>query len=283
MSKKQKLTIEVKGTQVIFNCGEFAAIERSRQMIPITSAGSAISFFSVHDNSAPSYCRQRHFITITHAPQLHFSEIWRSPTAKSSQMSDASISMNHRFNPLEFEGIGKRATGHKIVGTMFPQSRISYANGVPSSSPGLRSLDRYPGKPSHHTTQPQRGCTLSVARSTPPDGTALRFDALSAPIPRVGLISFGQPWAGGRKPVGLMDSNTNSISSFLSLSSRYANGVPSSSPRLRGTRYPGTPAAHEFQPQRGCGPYVSSRAPETERTEPLTALDEVLTGLEDLK
>jgi len=80
-----------------------------------------------------------------------------------------------------------------------------------------------------------------------------------------------------------MDSNTNSISSFLSLSSRYANGVPSSSPRLRGTRYPGTPAAHEFQPQRGCGPYVSSRAPETERTEPLTALDEVLTGLEDLK
>jgi hypothetical protein len=28
-------------------------------------------------------------------------------------------------------------------------------------------------------------------------------------FPRVGLISFGQPWAGGRKPVGLVDGNAD--------------------------------------------------------------------------
>jgi len=105
----------------------------------------------------------------------------------------------------------------------------------------------------------------------------------AAPNPKLGLISFGQPRAEGHKPVGLMDSNTNGISSFLSLSSPYANGVQPSSPGLRGTRYPGTPAAHEFQPQRGCGPYVSSRALETERTATLATLDGFLTGLGYLK
>jgi len=85
-------------------------------------------------------------------------------------------------------------------------SHLCYANGVPSSSPGLRGT-RNPGTPSPHTSQPQRGCALcDVPPSTPPDGTALRFDSSSAPVPRVGLISFGQRWAGGRKPVGLLDS-----------------------------------------------------------------------------
>jgi hypothetical protein len=81
------------------------------------------------------------------------------------------------------------------------------ANGVPPFSPGLRSSDRYPGTPSPHTSQPQRGCAPCDARSTPSDGTALRFDSSSAPVPRVGLIAFGQPWAGGRKPVGLLDTS----------------------------------------------------------------------------
>jgi hypothetical protein len=34
----------------------------------------------------------------------------------------------------------------------------------------------------------------------------------------------------------------------------YANGVPSSSPGLRGTRYPGTRPNPTIQPQRGCAP-----------------------------
>ena len=33
-----------------------------------------------------------------------------------------------------------------------------------------------------------------------------------------------------------------------------ANGVPASSPWLRGTRYPGTPCPHMIQPHRGCVP-----------------------------
>ncbi|GEM_PF-1450647 len=32
----------------------------------------------------------------------------------------------------------------------------------------------------------------------------------------------------------------------------YANDVPTSSPKLRGTRYPGSASRHESQPQRGC-------------------------------
>jgi hypothetical protein len=31
------------------------------------------------------------------------------------------------------------------------------------------------------------------------------------------------------------------------------NGIPSQSPGLRGTSYPGSPSANHFQPQRGCG------------------------------
>jgi hypothetical protein len=55
-----------------------------------------------------------------------------------------------------------------------------------------------------HAIQQQRGCAPCAAASTPPDGTALRFNIFT-PIPRVGLISFGQPWAEGRKPVGLLN------------------------------------------------------------------------------
>jgi hypothetical protein len=139
------------------------------------------------------------------------------------------------------------------------------ANGVSSSSPGLRGT-RYPGTSSDHASQPQRGCAPCDVATTNPDGTALRFNSSTAPDPRVGLIAFGQPWAEGRKPVGLMDSNTNGISSCASHRSGYldvipalpssrspnANGVPSFSPGLRGTRYPMTHAPHASQPQRGC-------------------------------
>lgn len=201
---------------------------------------------------------------------------------------------------------------------------IFYANGVPTFSPGLRSLDRYPGRTSPNTIQPQRGCDPCAARSTPPDGTALRFDSFVTHGPRVGLIAFGQPWAEGRKPVGLediKDIGTSSVSrsssirvagscilmtwclppsnsregsrraSFLqivrSMTAQspvpYANGVPSSSPGLRGTRYPGSSPRKTSQPQRGCGHAVSSRALEAERTKTLTALDGFLTGLGYLK
>ena len=127
-------------------------------------------------------------------------------------------------------------------------------NGVPSSSPGLRSSDRYPGSPSPQTIQPQRGCAPCDAASTKPDGTALRFGSFVAHEPRVGLILFGQPWAEGRKPVGLMDSNITGIASFPIYSFPYANGVPTFSPGLRGTRYPGLWSRETIQPQRGCAP-----------------------------
>ena len=35
-------------------------------------------------------------------------------------------------------------------------------------------------------------------------GTALRFVGVGS-VPRVGLIAFGQPWAGGRNAVGVTD------------------------------------------------------------------------------
>ena len=61
-----------------------------------------------------------------------------------------------------------------------------------------------PGTPSPHASQPQRGCAPCDARSPPPDGTALRFDSSSSnPNPRVARSA--QPWAGGRKPVGLLN------------------------------------------------------------------------------
>jgi len=85
-------------------------------------------------------------------------------------------------------------------------SRHPNANGVPPSSPGLRGT-RYPGTPSPDESQPQRGCAPCDAVPTNPDGTVLRFNSSVAPDPRVGLIAFGQPWAGGREPVGLMDSS----------------------------------------------------------------------------
>lgn len=50
------------------------------------------------------------------------------------------------------------------------------ANGVPTSSPGLRSPDRYPGRWPRHITQPRGGCIPDDARPTPSAGTALRFD-----------------------------------------------------------------------------------------------------------
>ena len=77
-----------------------------------------------------------------------------------------------------------------------------YANGVPAFSPGLRGT-RYPGSSPHKTTQPQRGWVPCDVAPAIPVGTALRFDSAVAHEPRVGLIAFGQPWAEGRKPVGL--------------------------------------------------------------------------------
>src|SRR5205809_2224589 len=38
------------------------------------------------------------------------------------------------------------------------------------------------------------------------------------------------------------------------------NGIPSQSPGLRGTSYPGSPSDKHPQPQRGCGQFVSIRA-----------------------
>jgi hypothetical protein len=87
------------------------------------------------------------------------------------------------------------------------------ANGVPTSSPGLRGT-RYPGLWFRKMIQPQRGCAPCDAALAIPDGTALRFDSLAAPVPRVGLISLGQPWAGGRKPVGLLDSGPTPFCHF---------------------------------------------------------------------
>ena len=69
----------------------------------------------------------------------------------------------------------------------------SNANGVASLSPGLRSRDRYPGSSCHPMLQPQRGCVPCAAAPAPTDGTALRFNMFAAPLPRVGLIAFGQP------------------------------------------------------------------------------------------
>ena len=274
---------EIKGAERVSNSGEFAAIRESLTPECITNP-SAFSLIAVHDNNDSGYCRQRHFTTITHATRFFRAEIWRSLTAKCSRTDDASVSMHHRFKPLEFEGFGKCDSCHRIVGTPSPQSTcqasstivrsltaqspVPNANGVPPSSPGLRGT-RYPGSSPRKTSQPQRGCGPCDAAFATPDGTALRFGSLVAHEPRVGLIAFGQPWAEGRKPVGLGIS--------------YANGVPTSSPGLRGTRYPGLLPRKTSQPQRGCGLAVSSRVLEAARTETLTALDGFLTGRGNLK
>lgn len=76
------------------------------------------------------------------------------------------------------------------------------ANGVPPSSPRLRGT-RYPGLLSRKKSQPQRGCAPCDVVPANPDGTALRFDSFVAHEPRVGLIAFDQPRAGGRNPVGI--------------------------------------------------------------------------------
>ncbi len=238
MSKNQKSTIEVKGTDVILNCGKYAAIKMNRQSMPISQS----------------------------------------------------------LKPLEFEGFGMRAYGRRIVRSLTAQSGFFYATGVPSFSPGLRGT-RYPGTSSHHTSQPQRGCAPCDAALANPDGTALRFDFPTARNPRVGLIAFGQPWAGGRKPVrldghvprsipassnvpGIISSmrtappnanrffpsapssspNANGFSLSASSSSSNATGVPFFSPGMRGTRYPGTSFHHASQPQRGCAPCDAATA-----------------------
>ena len=163
-----------------------------------------------------------------------------------------------------------------IVRTLTAQSAAPYANGVPSFSLGLRSADRYPSRTSPDTIQPQRGCAPHGARPAPIDGTALRFDILCAcPEGRPHCIRPTLGWRAQSR----WDKNHGIIMAPLS----YANGVPSSSPGLRGTRYPGSSPRKTFQPQRGCVPSVSSRALEEKRTETLTALDGFLTGLGYLK
>jgi hypothetical protein len=80
-----------------------------------------------------------------------------------------------------------------LVSGLWSLVSSSNANGVASLSPGLRSLDRYPGSSCHPMLQPQRGCVPCDAAPAPTDGTALRFNMFAAPLPRVGLIAFGQP------------------------------------------------------------------------------------------
>ncbi len=125
---------------------------------------------------------------------------------------------------------------------------IFYANGVPTFSPGLRSSDRYPGRTSPDTIQPQRGCAPNGARPAPIDGTALRFDNLCARSQ--GRPHCIRPTLGWRTE-SRWDRNPVALNSHLS----YAKGVPSSSPGLRSPdRYPGTTRRGTIQPQRGCAP-----------------------------
>jgi hypothetical protein len=72
-----------------------------------------------------------------------------------------------------------------------------------SSSPGLRSPDRYPG-----TQRPAKrfnpdGVAPQTRFSPPSRPEPLCGSIVTPPVPRVGLIPFGRPWAGGRKPFGL--------------------------------------------------------------------------------
>jgi hypothetical protein len=81
-----------------------------------------------------------------------------------------------------------------------------YANGVSSSSPGLRGPPSSPGLrgPRYPGSSPPRIPTPTGlrpgARTEPPWGSCVW-----SVDPRVGLISFGQPWAGGRNPFGIED------------------------------------------------------------------------------
>ena len=76
------------------------------------------------------------------------------------------------------------------------------ANGVVPSSPGLPSSDRYPGTPS--PAHSNRNAVAPRATPDPPQRAEPRCGSIYLPpIPRVGLIAFGQPWAGGRNPFGI--------------------------------------------------------------------------------
>jgi len=80
-------------------------------------------------------------------------------------------------------------------------NRLPNANGVPSSSPGLRGT-RYPATPAPHEFRPQRGC--APCDVFPTNRTEPHCGSIPPPsIPKVGLIAFDQPWAGGRNPVGI--------------------------------------------------------------------------------
>jgi hypothetical protein len=61
------------------------------------------------------------------------------------------------------------------------QSRFPTPTAFPSSSPRLRSPDRYLGTISHETFQPQRGCAPYAVLPSVPAGTALRFNRYSLP------------------------------------------------------------------------------------------------------
>jgi hypothetical protein len=54
--------------------------------------------------------------------------------------------------------------------------RFPTPTAFPSSSPRLRSPDRYLGTISHETFQPQRGCAPYAVLPSVPAGTALRFN-----------------------------------------------------------------------------------------------------------
>jgi hypothetical protein len=129
-------------------------------------------------------------------------------------------------------------------------SHLSYANGVPPSSPGLRGT-RYLGLWSRKMPQPQRGCTPCDAASTNPDGTALRFD--TSPAHTQGRPHCIRPTLGWRTE-SRWDMDHGVLRGVMYSHLSYANGVPSSSPGLRGTRYPGLWSRKMPQPQRGCTP-----------------------------
>ena len=110
-------------------------------------------------------------------------------------------------------------------------NRLPNANGVPSSSPGLRGT-RYPATPAPHEFRPQRGCAPCDVALTNPDGTALRFDITA--IDTQGRSHCIRSTLGWRTE-SRWDMNYYTPNAPL----LNANGVPSSSPGLRGTRYPG--------------------------------------------
>jgi hypothetical protein len=131
------------------------------------------------------------------------------------------------------------------------------ANGVPPSSPGLRGT-RYPGFTVAHlnrpnTHQPHRGCASNDLRSVPAGGTALRFD-ISRRAHSQGRPHCIRPTLGWRA-ISRWDMNDGALDAHVF----NANGVSSSSPGLRDTRYPGITVAHPNrpdanQPHRGCAP-----------------------------